>query len=150
MTAKELLLEHTHQAFSGDPEMSLKAALTGVTQAEASWRLNAETNPVEKIVHHLAACKIMYLRQGFGKWKGPDESERAVGIEATIALLDQAQEHLMDCLRACSAEDLAKPVPIQFHGESAAHFFWVMLMHDLCHGGQIQIIRRAYEQSTGT
>ena len=65
-----------------------------------------------------------------------------------LALLDEAHAHLAGCLETCSEDDLDKPIPTQWHGESAAHFFWVMVMHRVSHAAQIRAIRRAYGSRT--
>lgn len=142
MTVKDLILKQTHNAFSGDDEMSLKASVYGLTQEEASWRLNDKTWTIEEIIYHVAYWKIEYCRQGFGKWKG--EVGKIIGIDKTIELLDTANEHLMKCLNELSEQDMAIPIKTKFHGESAAHFFSIMIMHDISHGAQIRTIRRAY------
>jgi len=65
-----------------------------------------------------------------------------------LDLLREAQEQLIHCLTDCSPEDLDKPINTQFHGQSAAHFFWIMIMHDISHGAQIRTIRRAFGTRT--
>ena len=145
MNAKELLQKQTHEAFAGDDEMSLMAAVRRLAQEEAAWKPNRETGTIEQIVHHVAACKIMYCKQAFGDC--PLEDDVPVGdLGKTLDWLDRTHQHLAERLEAIGLEDLASPVPTKFHGESAAHLFWVLLMHDLCHGGQIQMIRRQYRQ----
>ena len=64
-------------------------------------------------------------------------------------LLDKAHGNLVSCLEACSDEDLDRPIPTHSHGESAAHFFWIMAMHRISHAAQIRTIRRAYGSRTG-
>ena len=41
-----------------------------------------------------------------------------------------------------------RPVPGR-HGRSAAHLFWVLLMHDLYHAGQIRTRRTVYRAMRG-
>jgi len=141
MTAKELLLKQTREAFDG--EMSLHDGLKGLTQEEASRRLNDTTWTIEEILFHVARCKIGYCRDAFGEWQG--EIPKPLGdLTAVLELLDVAQAHLLECLVNCSEEALLQPLPINCHGESAAHFFWVMIQHDISHGAQIRALRRAY------
>lgn len=144
---KKSLLKQTDQAFSGNDEMSLKAFLSDLSQEEASWRFNDTTWTIEEILYHVASCKIEYCRQGFGKWQS-DYGKPLGRIDRMMELLDRAQEHLLECLRECSEQDLTKPIATAFHGESAAHFFSIMLMHDISHGAQIGMIRRAYGSRT--
>ena len=148
MNAKELLLKQSREAFAGDDEMSLLVALKGLTQDEASWKPNSETGTIEEIVHHLAWCKVWYCKQAFGDCDLEDDV--AVGKPSgTLEWLEKAQQHLERCLAAVSLEELDRPVPTRFHGESCAHLFWILLMHDLCHGGQIQMIRREFRDRAG-
>jgi len=76
-----------------------------------------------------------------------EEDVPAGELDRTVDWLQRAHEHLLNCLAAATGEALDAPVPTPFHGESAAHLFWVLLMHDICHGGQIQLIRRQYRQA---
>lgn len=145
MDIKELLTKQTKEAF--EDEMSLMEALGNLSQEEASWRMNDTAWTIEEIIYHVASCKIEYCKQGFGKWD--TEYPKPVGeVAVALALLAKAQDHLMQCLSACTLEDLDQPIDTQFHGESAAHFFWIMIMHDINHGAQIGTIRRAYEART--
>ena len=144
MNVKEQLMIRMQAAFAGDEEMSLTAAARGLTPAEAAWPMNAATPTIEEILYHVAKWKIEYCRQGFGKWQEP--YGRPFGDPpAMLALLDKAQAHLVACLTSCSPDEMDKPLPIRFHGESAAHFFSVMITHDLWHGAQIDMIRRAHD-----
>jgi uncharacterized damage-inducible protein DinB len=145
MNIKELLIKQTSEAFEG--EMSLMSALVDLTQEEASWRLNDKTWTIEEIIYHVASCKIEYCKQGFGKWRA-DYPKPIGDIDNMLRLLAEAQDHLVDCLLSCSLEDLDRPINTRFHGQSAGHFFWIMIMHDISHGAQIGMIRRAF--GTGT
>lgn len=146
MNPKELLLEQLHDAFEGDDEMSFKASLGGLTPQKAAWRLNDTTWTIEEILYHVASCEIEYCRQGFDLTVA---CERTVGDPgATLALLDRAHALLTQCLQACREEDLGKPIPTQLHGQSAAHFFGVMVMHRVSHAAQIRTIRRAFGSRT--
>jgi hypothetical protein len=146
LNAKKLLLKQLHDAYSGDDEMSLQASLGDLSQEEASWRMNETTWTVEEILYHLASCEIEYCRQGFGKGLEYDKPLGDVG--QMLVLLDRAHAHLVGCLEACADEDLDRPIPTRSHGESAAHFFWIMVMHRVSHAAQIRTIRRAYGSRT--
>lgn len=65
-----------------------------------------------------------------------------------LKVLNEAHVHLVSCLEACPEEGLDKPIPTAWHGESAAHFFWIMVMHRVSHAAQIRAIRRAYGSRT--
>ena len=143
MSAKQLLLDQTNLAFDGDPELSLKASLKGVTNDLAARQLADETWTIEEIVYHLARCKIEYCKQGFGKWT--ISYERPMGdFEQMITLLDRSHEHLTDCLESFPESRLSEPLATQNHGQSAAHFFSVMIIHDISHAAQIRTRLRLF------
>jgi hypothetical protein len=148
ISVKDLLLKETREAFDGNDEMSLKAALGKITQDEASWVPHPGMQTAEKMVRHLAWCKSWYCEQGFAR-PMLSVDEKAQNIGEALALLDQSQKTLMECLETCGEEALGQAIPTKCHGESAAHFFWIMLMHDIWHGGQIKTRRRAYRSRQG-
>ena len=147
MTAKELLLKQLQDCYSGDDEMSLMASLGDLPAEEAGWRMNKTTWTIAEILYHLYSCEIEYCKQGFGKWQ--DAYPRPIGdIDQMLALLANGQDHLLDCLRGCTLDDLDAPIRVQHHGRSAAHFFWIMIMHRISHAAQIRTLRRAYGSRT--
>jgi hypothetical protein len=146
MNVKELLLTQLRDAYSGDDEMSLLASLGDLSPEEAAWRLNDKTWTVAEIVYHVASCEIDYCMQGFGQ--GIEYGRSLDDVPGLLALLDQAHELLTRCLQGCPHEALDEPIPTRFHGESAAHFFWIMIMHRVSHAAQIRTIRRAYGSRT--
>jgi hypothetical protein len=146
MKAKQLLRMQLHDAFSGLDQTSLKASLHDLTQEEASWRMNETTWTIEEILYHVAACEIEFCRQGFGK--GMEHGKPIGHLEQVIGLLDDGHALLVGCLEALKDEDLDKPIPTEWHGESAARFFWIMVMHRISHAAQIRTIRRAYGSRT--
>jgi hypothetical protein len=166
LTAKQLLIKQTAEAFSGRPDMPLMAALQGVTQEEASWRPDENTPSIEQIVRHVAWAKSRFCHRGFGTpivlddplvnddgdtadlplefpcgaaWGGKLSS----GIAGAIQLLRESHRVLTECLESCGDEQLEQPIPTH-HGKSAANFFWIMAMHDLYHAGQIRTRRTMY------
>ena len=142
MNAKQLLLEQLRDAYSGDDEMSLRASLGDLRHEEAAWRLNDTTWTIAEIVYHVASCEIEYCRQGFDR--GIEHDKPLDDVPRLLALLDHAHDLLVRCLQQCPDEDLDKPIPTRWHGESAAHFFWIMIMHRISHAAQIRTIRRVY------
>jgi uncharacterized damage-inducible protein DinB len=174
-TAKQLLLKQTAEAFSGRPDMSIMASLKEITQAEASWRPDATVPSIEQIVRHVAWAKSRFCFEGFTRpmglvddsvnetgdsaqlpWEFPCGaawgSSVSPGIGQAVELLENAHRGLTECLEASSEESLDKPIPTH-HGKSAAHFFWIMLMHDLYHAGQIRtrrtVCRAGHAEPTG-
>ncbi|MGA3067917.1 MAG: DinB family protein [Tepidisphaeraceae bacterium] len=164
--AKQLLISQTAGAFSGRPDMSLKASLEKITQDEASWRPSDDVPTIDQLVRHIAWSKSSFCRRGFGTampLSDPDINDDgdtpglpaefpcgagwaaclAPGIHRAIELLDQAQAVLTQCLESCDEEALDRPIPTH-HGKSAANFFWIMLMHDIYHAGQIRTRRTVF------
>jgi uncharacterized damage-inducible protein DinB len=140
---KDLLHKQIIDAFDKDEEMSLMSSVDNLTQEESEWKLNDTTWTIEEILYHVASCKISYCKEGFSKWKGPDEKPFG-NIKAMIDMNHKAHKHLLECLNSCTEEELLKPIPTRYHGETAANFFWIMIMHDINHGAEIKAIRRAY------
>jgi hypothetical protein len=169
LTANELLIKQTAEAFSGRPDMPLMASLEGITQPEAAWRRDETMPTIEQIVRHIAWAKSRFCQQGFnqpmvlndpsvnddGDFAGlPKEfpcgaawgCSVAPGIKEAIKLLENAHRVLTGCLHSCTQEMLEQPIPTH-HGKSAANFFWIMLMHDLYHSGQIRTRRTIHRIS---
>jgi uncharacterized damage-inducible protein DinB len=165
-SAKDLLIKQTAEAFSGRPDMPMMAALAGITQQEASWRPDSSTPSIEQLVRHIAWAKSRFCQQGFGKpmilkdesvnddgdsadlpqefpcgaaWGG----RAAPGIQGAVGLLERAHRVLTECLESCSEDSLDKPIPTR-HGKSAMNFFWIMIMHDIYHAGQIRTRRTSF------
>jgi uncharacterized damage-inducible protein DinB len=167
LSAKQLLLTQTAEAFSGRRDMPLLASLSGISPEEASWNPDAATPSIEQLVRHIAWAKSHYCKHGFGSemaladesvnengdspglpWEYPCGAawgKQAVpGIDGALRLLEQSHRTLTACLEACSDEALEQPIPTN-HGKSAANFFWVMLMHDIYHAGQIRTRRTLFQ-----
>ena len=146
MNAKELLLKQLDDVYSGDDEMSLQASLGDLTPEEAAWRLSDTTWTVAEILYHVASCEIEYCRQGFSR--GIEYDKPLDDVRQLLDLLDQAHALLVRCLQECPSEALDQPIPTRWHGESAAHFFWIMILHRASHAAQIRTIRRAFGSRT--
>ena len=166
-TAKLLLLQQTTDAFAGRPDMSLMASLAGVTAYEASWSPDPATMPtIEQLVRHVAWAKSRFCADGFASATVIDDPSinddgdsadlptefpcgagwgrgTAPGIGGAVDLLRRAHGVITSCLESCTTESLDQPIPTR-HGKTAAHFFSVMLMHDLYHAGQIRARRTMY------
>lgn len=147
VSAKDLLLKQTREAFGENDEMSHKAALWRVTSKMASMpSLAPGMRTIEQVVRHVAVCKSMYCHQAFGtpEMAIPDGNGKYTEY---LACLEKAQITVVECMANCSEDDLSGPVPTKSHGESAAHLFWILLMHDLWHAGQIKARWRVLENT---
>jgi len=172
LTATQLLIMETAQAFRGRPDMTVMASLEGITQAEAAWRPEPGMPSIEQIVRHIAWAKSRFCQRGFGTAMViADESVNDDGdcaelpmefpcgagwgiksdgdIAGAIRLLEEAHGNLTRCLEGISEEALEKTIPTH-HGKTAANFFWVMLMHDIYHAGQIRTRRSMFRVFAGT
>jgi hypothetical protein len=155
MTTKKLLLDITGKAYKSD-EMCLLSGVfpwnwspdkgcyrlpeQDLTEEQARSETDVWYQPVWSILKHVADCKAMYAVQAFGQ---PPTAfpEAADTLESLLAYLDATHSYLVSCLERIPDEDLGKPVPTEFHGESAANLFWVLAQHDVSHGAQIDVIR---------
>jgi hypothetical protein len=167
VSVKTLLLKETEDAFCGRKDMSLMKALEGMGREEASWRVDEGMPTGEQLVRHVAWSKSWYCHQGFGTamviedasvndqgdhasvpWEFPCGAawglETHVGIEGAIRLVEAAQGVLVGCLEVCSEEKLGQPIGTWHGREAAAHFFWVMAMHDAYHAGTIRARRTVW------
>ena len=170
MTLKQILLQQTADAFSGRRDMSLMASLQGITQEEASWRPDDNTPTAEQLVRHVAWAKSRYCHEAFATAMVIDDSSVdangdaaavpwefpcgaawgcgvAGGIGEAVKLLEQSHGVVIGCLEACSDEALARPVPTR-HGKSAANLFWILMMHDAYHAGQIRTRRSVFRAAS--
>ncbi len=146
--------------------MPLMASLDGITQQEATWQPDEKTPTIEQIVRHIAWAKSRFCQQGFTTpmvlidknvnddgdtadlpWEFPCGAAFgttiAGGIAEAVKLLQQAHRVLTECLESFPEAKLEEPIPTH-HGKTAANFFWIMLMHDLYHSGQIRTRRTFY------
>jgi uncharacterized damage-inducible protein DinB len=135
-------------AFSADQEMSLMAAVSRLEAEHLSVKRDDQTWSIEEILYHVGSCKLEYCRQGFQlatpQWEWPRGD-----LAGIMVALRAAHAHMIRCLETCEGQDLGKSVPTRFHGETAAHFFSVMAMHDTAHAAQIRSVLRCAGIRTG-
>ena len=160
MTGKQLLLHITAKAYDAD-EMALLSDVfpwrfvppdrlerdpsRDLTEAVARTKPERWHQPIWDILKHVGECKAMYLEQAFGP---PPEPYPEIGesLESLLAYLESVQRRCIACIEALDEADLGEPVPTDWHGESAAHLFWVLAQHDVAHGAQIGVLRDAIER----
>ena len=162
-TAKQLLVTQLTQSFEGRKDMPLMGVLADISDEQAGWQSTATTPSIDQLVRHIAWSASVYCRDGFGTpmvaedpgvsaegdtegipWEFPCGSgfgrTSHPGIAGAIDLLRRSQATMLGCLEALPDEALDRPIPNR-HGRTAAHFFWIMIMHNLYHAGQIRTRR---------
>ena len=145
MTARDLLLHQTRVAFEVDDEMSLMASLHGVTAEVADWRSPELDKSIADIVWHVAWAKLWYCEQAFGP--SPISLEDPDDFSKRLRRLANAQAHLLENLGRCTEAWLADPVPTKFHGQSGAHLFTILAIHDISHAASIRARKKLYVAS---
>lgn len=169
LTPRDILLYHLAQSFEGRKDMTLMGVLEGVTEQEAAWRPGPLAPSIGELLRHVAWSASVYCRDAFGvpmvaedpgvtpegdtegiPWEFPCGSgfgrQSHPGLAGAIDLARRAQSLLVECLSGLGDEQLDQPINNR-HGKTAAHFFWIMTMHNVYHAGQIRTRRTAYAAS---
>ena len=87
----------------------------------------------------------MYMDQAFGP-PAEDYPEPGETLQSVLRYVAAAHQRMIECLQSLDDEALVRPVKTTAHGESAANLFWVLVQHDVSHGGQIGVLRAAIEE----
>lgn len=95
---------------------------------------------------HLAACKEMYFEYAFGlgqkTWEELALPGDAVGLRQ---YLSRTQKSLVDKLGELDDSDLERPVLTNWGEKKPIWWvYWVMIYHDVEHGGQIMQVKNEY------
>lgn len=151
------LLRALDEAFRGPAwhGPSLRAALRGVTAAEARWTPGPGRNSIWELALHAAYARHRVLRRldptlaarfpravRRGWWpRLPDPSD-AAAWRADLALLDESHRRLRDAVVRLPAARLAARRP----GKRWTLGQEVMgiAMHDVYHAGQVRLLRRLH------
>ncbi len=149
MSRKALLEHQIRLAFSDDGEMSLAASVKGCSDDILSKRISEDAWSIGEILDHVARCKIMYCKQGWGKWSGEVDDPPA-NLAGMMQMNVEANDHLLECLGSLDEADLDAPLQLPHHGSSAYHFFTVMIIHDVSHAAQIRATLRHCGERTGS
>ncbi|MFC1601120.1 DinB family protein [Candidatus Sumerlaeota bacterium] len=141
MDSRKAIRDYCDLAFDVDDEMSLMATASQIKAEQLALKSGEPSWSVEEILWHVGFWKLEYCRQGFAleapAWKWPKGD-----MPEILKTLRVAHQHMLACLANCSAADLEKSVPTKCHGESAAHLFSVLAMHDIAHAAQLRAILR--------
>lgn len=131
--------------WDGATSTEVRAPENNLTNEMASRRPAYWYRGIVEIIEHAAQCKIMYMTQAYGPPPTPVPASDGT-LPSALKQLDAAQTYLLACLDSCTDEQLGRPVPTKWHGETAANLFWVLAQHDACHGSQIDMLREEFEK----
>jgi len=101
---------------------------------------------------HVATCKIMYHEYAFGPQKLTwDSIEIPHTAAEAMAMLEEGHKRLKDVLLQIEEADLEKMVLTNWGEEwTIQKIYWVMISHDLHHGGEIGCLRDLYTATLPT
>lgn len=99
------------------------------------------------LLAHIASCKEMYFEYAFGPALKQWEDLIIPGdIQGLRDYLDSMQRPLADKLELLNESDLEKPILTNWGAQKPVWWiYWIMLSHDIEHGGQIFQIKREYQ-----
>lgn len=160
----EFLLARLDDAFSKSRWHSLKSAIEGLTQEEASWKPPKYQSPSPwsfsgsalDLIFHVGADTLFQLNQIFGDrtltWEALDERFQAQGgdLKAALELAEEGYQALREKLNSFTDSELEQRRKTASGREITAERFFVMLIeHHVYHAGQINYIRGLYSGSKG-
>ena len=98
---------------------------------------------------HLATCKVMYWEHAFGPGKLTwDTIEIPHTVADTMAMLHEGQFRLKQALDHLHDADLEELRPTNWGDRWPTwRIFWVMIAHDMEHGGEIGCLRDLYRST---
>lgn len=152
MSEVERIAEQLQRAFEGDAwhGPSVQELLSDVTADQAARRPLAHAHNIWEIVLHITAWESVVRRRLAGEviqelpdeqdWPPVGETSEAAW-EKTLEDLKRGQQRLRQAIRGLRDDRLPEAVP------SSDHSVYVMLhgvvQHDLYHGGQIALLKKA-------
>lgn len=163
IASTEILLRMIDEAFDRKSwhGTNLKGSIRGLSASAAAWRPSALRHNIWEITLHAAYWKYAVRRRLLGEKRGsfplpgsnwfkrPDpQSGHDVQWKADVALLTSVHEGLRAAISALSAGDLPKAA----NGGSTLIISLVtgIAAHDLYHAGQIQLLKRMYDEHADT
>jgi len=151
---KDKIRRSLDNACRKSPWHSMKAALEGITEAQASWEPQPykgfpwAKGSIKELTYHVGLDKLVQASCAFGDgsldWERarqmPEAQENT--IAAAECLLYRAHEELLDRLDALPDGRLSEKVSTWGGKRMAAGAFFDMLTeHDIYHAGQIRYAR---------
>ena len=137
---------------------SLFGSLRGVSAAQAAWKAPGHAHCIWELLLHCAYSRYNVRRLfeggvergGFprpgGYWARLPAVPDAASWKADIALLKQEHERLADAVRRFD------PARLDEHATQEHTFsdlLWGIVMHDLYHVGEMQVLKKLVELETG-
>ncbi len=130
---------------------NLRGSIRGLTAGEASWRPKAGRHNIWEIVTHAAYWKYAVRRRLLGEKRGSfsvqgsnwflrpvDRGEKA--WRGDVVMLDSEHQRLRAAVSALHPEDLDRPA--RGSRTVARRLVAGIALHDVYHGGQIQLIKK--------
>lgn len=157
MTGKDAIAGELERAFRGEAwhGPSLKEILADVTAREAAARPIAGAHSIWELVHHITAWVVIVRRRLEGErivdvseqedWPPVNDTGEGAWHRA-IAALEEGHQRLLDAIRRVPEARLAEPVAGKDY--SNAIMLNGVVQHDLYHGGQMALLRKALRYSS--
>src|SRR5688572_3146980 len=136
---------------------NLRGAVRGVTLRQAAWRPSPKRHNIWELVVHAAYWKYTALRRftdaprGSFPLKGSNWFDRRAGLSdrvwrEDVALLERTHRSLRAAVAQLSPPDLAKTP----RGSKVSNLALLsgVAAHDLYHAGQIQLLKRLFQDSS--
>lgn len=147
MSEIERIRDQLRRAYSGDAwhGPSLKEVLEGVDADTASARPIADAHSIRELVLHIVAWEKEAIRRVRGEGSDlPPEEDWPDGADAWTALLEELEAshvRLMETL--AELDDSQLEGAVIGTGGTVYHLVHGVVQHNLYHGGQIVLLRRA-------
>ena len=147
MSEIERIRDQLRRAFSGDAwhGPSLKELLEGVDADTASARPIVDAHSIRELVLHIVAWEKETVRRVNGEGSDlPPEEDWPNGADAWAALLEELEAshvRLMETL--AELDDSQLDGAVIGTGGTVYHLVHGVVQHNLYHGGQIVLLRRA-------
>ncbi len=147
MSEIERIRDQLRRAYSGDAwhGPSLKEVLEGVDADTASARPIADAHSIRELVLHIVAWEKEAIRRVRGEGSDlPPEEDWPDGADAWTALLEELDaSHVRLMEKLAELDDSQLDSAVIGTGGTVYHLLHGVVQHNLYHGGQIVLLRRA-------
>jgi hypothetical protein len=135
---------------------NLRGSIRGLSVRQAAWRPSSHRHNIWELVVHAAYWKYTALRRSIGAprgsfpLKGSNWFDRRAGLSdrawrEDVALLEHTHRSLRAAVAELSPSDLTKTP----QGSKVSNFALLsgVAAHDLYHAGQVQLLKRLFQDS---